>query len=235
MNSSRIDRVLQVLSLVALAPAPTPLKEIGARLGLHPSMVSRIVADLIAGGLLAKVTYRTVTGTPALAALGRSAGKNHPLTGIAREVLHKPMAEREKLSCEFATVVPGGFFHFYKVNRKVSAPELLWRSDLAAVIFAARGDGWEEVCAELAFAAPEGTDLSFPLFKERFQEAQENRLLVNYHGGRFWQVTLPVVCDQIVCALSVSGMDAADMDRSFCSGLAVAIRSRYKEFSNPNA
>ena len=136
MNSSRIDRVLQVLSLVALAPEPTPLKEIGARLGLHPSMVSRIVADLIAGGLLAKVTYRTVTGTPALAALGRSAGKNHPLTGIAREVLHKPMAEREKLSCEFATVVPGGFFHFYKVNRKVSAPELLWRSDLAAVIFA---------------------------------------------------------------------------------------------------
>ena len=93
MTNNRISRVLQVLSLVAFNPEPTKLKEIGTKLGLHPSMVSRIVADLIAGGFLVKSAYRSVIATPALAVLGKSAGKNHPLSRVAREVLQQPVAE----------------------------------------------------------------------------------------------------------------------------------------------
>ena len=182
MINNRISRVLQVLSLVAFNPEPTRLKEIGDKLGLHPSMVSRIVADLIAGGLLVKSAYRSVIATPALAVLGKSAGKNHPLSRIAREVLQQPVSEMG-LSCEFATVAPGGLFHFYQVRRGTPPAEPLWRSDAAAVIFAARGDEWEEVLEELRFAASGEQESEFPRFKERFLEARESLNLINYHAG----------------------------------------------------
>ena len=113
MNSPRTSRVLQLLTLVATNPEPTRLKDISAALGVHPSMVSRMVADLIDGGFLSKSAYRSVTATPLLAVLGRHAGENHPLTQIARQELHSRVEEL-KYSCEFATVTSCGLFHFYK-------------------------------------------------------------------------------------------------------------------------
>ena len=237
MNSPRINRVLQVLSLVAFASKPTQLKDIGLKLGLHPSMVSRIVADLIAGGLLAKVAYRSVVGTPELALLGKKAGENHPLSRIGREILHKPMEEMA-LSCEFVTVVRGGLFHFYKVYRGTPAQKFLWRSDAAAVIFAARGDEWEQVMEELIHAAPEEEILNaFAFFRERFLAAQESRSLINHHSGRYWQLSLPFQCGPTHCALSVAGTAGTDMDKVFytCSRLTAAIRSRCKELSDRDA
>ena len=234
MNSPRINRVLQVLSLVAFASMPTQLKDIGSKLGLSPSMVSRIVADLIAGGLLAKVSYRTVIGTPELAALGKSAGENHPLTRIARETLLRPMVERERVSCEFATLVQGRLYHFCKVLRKEARSPLLF-TDTAAVICAARGDEWEKVLEELSLAFPEDAPSGFPLFKERFLAARENRTLVNHHGGRLWQLTYPVVCGDLCCALSFSGVDSNDMDSSFFARLAARIRANYEGFTQSNA
>jgi DNA-binding IclR family transcriptional regulator len=236
MINNRISRVLQVLSLVAFNPEPTRLKEIGDKLGLHPSMVSRIVADLIAGGLLVKSAYRSVIATPALAVLGKSAGKNHPLSRIAREVLQQPVSEMG-VSCEFATVAPGGLFHFYQVRRGTPPAEPLWRSDAAAVIFAARGDEWEEVLEELRFAAPGEQESEFPRFKERFLEARESLSLINYHAGRFRQMTLPVKCGIFCCALSVSGFDSADQEKTAfeLSRLAARIRSLYNTMLNGDA
>lgn len=236
MTNNRISRVLQVLSLVAFNPKPTKLKEIGTKLGLHPSMVSRIVADLIAGGFLVKSAYRSVIATPALAVLGKSAGKNHPLSRVAREVLQQPVAELG-LSCEFATVAPGGLFHFYQVRRGTPPAEPLWRSDVAAVIFAAKGDEWEQVLEELRFAASGEHDADFPLFRERFLEAKESLNLVNYHSGRFRQMTLPVKCGTFCCALSVSGFAGADQEKiAFeISRLAARIHSLYNNMLTGDA
>ena len=208
MNSPRTSRVLQLLSLVATNPEPTRLKDISAALGVHPSMVSRMVADLIDGGFLAKSAYRSVTATPLLAVLGRHAGENHPLTRIARQELHSRVEEL-KYSCEFATVTPCGLFHFYKRTFGTPAAPPLWRSDLAAVIFAARQTPWEECLAILRSTMPSETD--FPRFRERVEEAAQNPFLLNYHSGRYWQLTLPVRCGETMCALSLAGTAATDM------------------------
>lgn len=236
MTDSRISRVLQVLALAAFNPEPTRLKEIGSRLGMHPSMVSRIVAELIKEGLLAKSAYRSVIPTPALAVLGIRAGKNHPLSRIAREILHQPIAELG-LSCEFAAAAPGGLYHFYQVQRGTPQPEPLWRSDLAAVIYAARGDDWEKILPELELAAGPGYEQGFAFFRERLTAAQESRRLINYHAGRFRQITMPLRCGSIFCALSVAGSSGSDQEKIFfeISRLAAKIRSLYDDFSDSDA
>lgn len=236
MTNTRISRVLQVLSLIAFSSEPVRLKEIGSRLGLHSSMVSRIVSDLIAEGLIAKNAYRSVIAAPDLAVLGLSAGKNHPLSAISAEVLQQPMMQKD-LSCEFATVARGGLYHFYEVRRNTPAPEPLWRSDPAAVIFAAQRKSWETVLEELKFAAPADHDQTFPYFRERFLAAQENGYLMNYHSGRFWQLTSPVSCGGMICALSVAGVRSADYEKisSECARLRTAIRSRYEKLTTADA
>ena len=234
MNSPRTSRVLQLLSLVAMNPKPTRLKEISAVLEVHPSMVSRMVADLIDAGFLTKSAYRSVTATPLLSVLGRQAAENHPLTQIARQVLHGRMEEL-KLSCEFATVTPCGLFHFYKRTQGTPAAAPLWRSDLGAVIFAAEKKQWQECLKILHTTMPSETE--FSLFRERFEEARNNSFLVNYHSGRFWQLTLPVQCGDMTCALSLAGLTAADMAQiQFeLSRLSARIREDFNSRSSGNA
>lgn len=234
MNSPRTSRVLQLLSLVATNPEPTRLKEISAALGVHPSMVSRMVADLIDAGFLAKSAYRSVTATPLLAVLGRHAGENHPLTQIARQELHSRVEEL-KYSCEFATVTSCGLFHFYKRSFGTPAAPPLWRSDLAAVIFAARKNKWEECLPILRSTMPSETD--FPRFRERFEEAVKNPFLINYHSGRYWQLTLAVPCGDTMCALSLAGTESADMTQiQFeLSRLSARIRETFNSRSYSNA
>ena len=228
MRESRISRVFQVLSLIAFNPGPTKLKEIGQKLHLHPSMVSRIVAELAAAGVVTKCAYRSVIGTPALAVLGSAAGKNHPLSAISKRVLHPFFAEHP-LSGEFAAAPPAGLWHFYKITRETPPTAPLWRSDLGAVIFAASRTPWEKVCEYLDAAAPPEVERSFNTFKERFLEAQQNRYLINFHAGRFRQLTIPVLCGDLVCALSVSGQ-IPDQEECFlqCSRLGTKIRSLYE-------
>ena len=71
--------------------------------------------------------------------------------------------------------------------------------------------------------------------KERFLAARENRTLVNHHGGRLWQLTYPVVCGDLCCALSLSGVDSNDMDSSFFARLAARIRANYEGFTQSDA
>ena len=136
MNSSRTERVLQVLNLVVLKQEPVKLKTIGETLGLHPSMVSRIVDDLISGGLLAKCTYRSVIATPALALLGKRAGENHPLARIAEKILPEPL-EKMGLQGDLAVLELNSFYHFFRKWENLPPVETVWNSDAAAVILAA--------------------------------------------------------------------------------------------------
>ena len=209
MKSPRTERILKVLFMAAQSPGPLKLKEISTALEVHPSMVSRMVADLVESGLLAKCAYRSVLPTPMLGTLGLLAGRNHPLTAIARQEL-KTLAEELNLSCEFASLSPLGLFHFYQVRRGTPPPEPMWRSDLAAVIFAMEQTPWEEVLETLNNAVPPAAKGNFENFKVRFESALAMRYLFNTHAGRFRQLTVPVLCGDIACALSFAGLEAAE-------------------------
>ena len=236
MTDSRISRVLQVLSMIAFNPRPTRLREIRERFHLHPSMVSRIVADLIDAGLIAKCAYRSVIGTPALAVMGAAAGKNHPLSAISASVMRRFLAE-EGLSGEFAAAASGGLWHFYRVTRGTPPPEPLWNSDIAAVIFAASKEPWESVREKLDAAAPESVDRAFAPFRERYLEACEKNHLINFHGGRYRQLTLPVHCGELLCAMSVAGDFADRQERIFleCFRMAAKICSLYEKLAENDA
>ena len=236
MKSDRINRVLQVLELVALNPEPTRLKEIGNALQLHPSMVSRIVADLTDSGLIVKCAYRSVIPSPALALLGKKAGENHPLSRIAQEIL-SPFAEKNALSCELTSVTMFGLYQFFAVCRDTPAPAPLWRSDPAAVIFAAGGISDDEVIARLEAVLPPDHKEDLNWFLSRVADAREKRFLINRHAGRFRQLTLPVRCGTLNCALSAAAKNIPDMESLFmeCSRLAVKISSLYDQISNPDA
>ena len=235
MNSPRTNRVLQILALVASNSKPTQLREITAALEVHPSMVSRMVADLVEAGLLTKIAYRSVIATPALALLGQNAAKNHPVSRIVHPLLRKKVEELG-FSCEFSALTSLGLYHFFHVQRGTpgtSAP--LWRSDAAAVCMAAEKKSWEE-CQEFLTAA-ETPEQGVAYFKERFNEASLNWILKNYHAGRFWQITVPVICNDLVFALSFSGLSTADMDKGEfeISKAAAQIKSAYKDIADSNA
>ena len=236
MNSTRINRVLQVHELIALNPEPTRLKEIGDTLQLHPSMVSRIVADLAAGGLIVKCAYRSVIPAPALALLGTKAGENHPLTRITQQLL-QPFAEKNALSCEFAAVTPFGLHHFFYLRYNLPAPAPIWRSDPAAVIFASEGASDEEVRERLKPLTPPDHREDLNRFTARVADARENRFLINRHAGRFCQLTLPVRCGTLFCALSVAAENIPDTESLFmeCSRMAIRISSLYGQISNADA
>ena len=229
MNSPRINRVLQVLNLVALNPAPTRLSAIGAALGLHPSTVSRIIADLVASGLLVKCAYRCVVPAPELALLGLRAGQNHPLTRIARELLPPFLAEAG-LAGDLAAAPANGLYHFFLERRGLPVPEPFRRSDLAAVIFAAEGLTREQALARLRQASPgiEG-DGDAELFFQRMEEAAQGRHLINFHAGRYWQLTLPLQCGPFVCAFSVARTEQPRDEKLFlaCSRMAGRIKAAY--------
>ncbi|MBE6386383.1 MAG: hypothetical protein E7048_12085 [Lentisphaerae bacterium] len=234
MNSPRTNRVLQILAMVASNPKPTSLRSITTALGVHPSMVSRMVSDLIEAGLLTKSSYRNVITTPGVAVLGRNAAKNHPLARISLSLLREP-AESLGFSCEFVTVTPMGLYHFFNVRKGTPPAAPLWNSDPAAVCLAAEGKTPEECQAILdAVDAPEQ---GRALFRERFEAARQNQMLLNYHSGRFWQLSIPVVCGELVCALAFAGLSAADVDKAQveCVKLAGQIRSAYKELIESNA
>ena len=233
MNSPRTNRVLQILALVSASPRPTLLREITAALGVHPSMVSRMTADLIKAGLLAKTSYRSVIATPALALLGHNAAKNHPAAQVALPVL-RSLTVKAGYSCEFATLTAMGLYHFFHVLRGTPAIPL-WRSDCAAVCMAGAKKSWEECLEYLTAAGTPGQGFDF--FRERFEAACQTRILTNRHGGRFWQVSTPVFCGELVCALSFAGTATADMEKAaFEAGQAAdRIRSAYKDFAEGNA
>ncbi|MBQ7694884.1 MAG: helix-turn-helix domain-containing protein [Lentisphaeria bacterium] len=229
MNSPRINRVLQVLNLVALNPAPTRLSAIGAALGLHPSTVSRIIADLAASGLLVKCAYRSVVAAPELALLGLRAGQNHPLTRIARELLPPFLAEME-LAGDLAAAPANGLYHFYVERRGLPAPEPLRRSDLGAVIFAAEGLTREQALERLRRATPGAeADGDRENFLRRMEEAARERHLVNFHAGRFWQLTLPLQCGPFFCAFSVARTEQPRDEKLLlaCSRMVGRIKAAY--------
>ena len=234
MNSPRTNRVLQILAMVASNPKPTSLRSVTAALGVHPSMVSRMVADLIEAGLLTKSSYRCVIPTPGLALLGRNAAKNHPLARVALPLLRESV-ESLGFSCEFVTVTPMGLYHFFNVQRGTPAAAPLWRSDPAAVCLAAEGKSPEE--CQTILDAVDAPEQGRALFRERFEAARQNQMLLNFHSGRFWQLSLPAFCGEQVCALSFAGLSAADVDKAQveCVKLAGQIRSAYKELIESNA
>lgn len=235
MKSPRTERILKILFMAAQHPGPLKLKDISTALEVHPSMVSRMVADLVESGLLAKCAYRSVLPTPMLGTLGILAGRNHPLTAIARQEL-KPLAEELNLSCEFASLSPLGLFHFYQVRRGTPPPEPMWRSDLAAVIFAAEKSSWEEVLAVLSNAAPPEAKGNFENFRLRFESALAMRYLFNTHAGRFRQLTVPVHCGDIVCALSFAGVEAVEATLSKAAKeAAFNISKSWKSVTENNA
>ena len=235
MNSPRTNRVLQILALVSSSPKPTLLKEITAALGVHPSMVSRMTADLIEAGLLTKVTYRSVIATPALALIGQRAAKNHPAAQIALPLLRTRTKELG-YTCEFATLTSMGLYHFYHVLRETPAASVpLWRSDPAAVCMAAEKMSKEECLEYLTRVNAPEQGIAF--FMERFEAASQTQILQNRHQGRFWQLTAPLICGDLVCALSFAGVSTADMEKAEfeVARAAMQIRSAYKEFAEGNA
>lgn len=231
MNSPRTKRVLQILNFVVLRREPVKLKEIGDEFGLHPSMVSRIVADLVSGGLLSRSTYRSVIASPALAMLGKRAGENHPITRIAGELLPAPL-ERMGLYGALSALEMDSFYHFFLKWEHLPLTETIWRSDLAAVIFSSMPE--QETESELLRLLPEGHERERDLFRERIAEAGNKRYLVNFHSGRFWQLTFPLECGSLHCALSVAKQERPENDSVFfeCSRLVSKIRNSYGNWKN---
>ena len=235
MNSPRTNRVLQILALVSANPKPTLLKEITAALDVHPSMVSRMVADLVEAGLLTKIAYRSVVATAEVALLGQRAAENHPVAQAALPMLRSKTAELD-FSIEFATLTSMGLYHFYHVLKGTPETSLaLWRSDPAAVCMAAEKKSWEECMELLTHTATPEQGIFY--FKRRLEEASRHRLLINHHAGRFWQITTPVICGTLVCALSFAGNSAAEISKAELeiSKAAAHIRSAYKDITESNA
>lgn len=231
MNSPRTERVLQILNFVVLSREPVKLKAIGDALGLHPSMVSRIVADLVSGGLLNKCTYRSVIPSPALALLGRRAGENHPVTRIAGEILTGPL-ERMGLYGALSTLEIDSFYHFFWKWEHLPFTETIWRSDSAAMIFAAVPE--QETEEKLRAMVPAENQLELNRFLTRIREGAEKRYLVNFNSGRFWQLTFPVQCGTVNCALTVASVERPEDENIFyeCSKLASRIHSAYGNWKN---
>lgn len=235
MKSERISRIFQVLRMVAANPEPTSLKDISTALELHPSMVSRIVADLAEEGLIAKYAYRSVIPAPELVLLGTKALKNHPLSSIARQVL-LPFLNEKELSADFSVLSASGFCSFFQFRKGGWIAEAAGRADSAAVILASENVSDAEIPGRLKGAFPGAAEM-LPRLMKRIAEARESRFLVNHHNGRFFQLTLPVRCGGFLCGFSVASGKTQETEAllSECFRLGGKIRSLYENLLNTDA
>lgn len=216
MTSPKLTRAIELLKLLSSSKEPVTLKKLGGSLQLEPSMLSRLVTDLTALGLVEKSTYRTISVTPELVQLGFNAADALP----AAQTFKKLLAQNNippGTSAVLASIVMGKLFFFHRSGRKEAFSAQLEHSDLAAMIAAQTENFPYETIPDADRSA----------FCKRAAEAQSRKQLSEEHAGRSRQLVLPVIWHGRPCAVGfLSENPSVDMDRLFICGARIAAKLR---------
>ncbi len=240
MKNKLLEKTFQALEAIALSHKPITLKELSGRLDLNISTLSRIAADLIEAGFVAKSGYRHFEPALGLIRLGQNAMNSSILPRTINPLI-KARAEALGVNGAFAGMEHGQLVYLYRGDafseeQKIGLPwhVPLFRSNIAITILG-RSTSKEEALAMLGRSVKEEDYDNSPKadmneIEELLDHVTKNGYLMRREPLNRWNICFPVEYGGRCYGVSFYG-DRAD-ERNFdrllfeCSLLASRIQSQ---------
>jgi DNA-binding IclR family transcriptional regulator len=192
-----LEKVFNVLELVASCDKPISMKEICEKTGYHPSTASRILADLVEMGYVRKESYRDFILDLGLVPLGQKALSHFPLSRFTGPLIAETAS---KLTCEgaLAGMHRERLVYLYRGSKPLDGATSedfrypLYRSNCGVVILA--GETEEEakrlLTAELS-AESKPLSPTVEEFMRRREKARRNGYALTIQENH-WNVAFPI-------------------------------------------
>jgi len=211
-----LEKVFAVLDVVASGDGPVTLKDIAKRTGLHPSTVSRVLADLAEIGYVRKDSYREFSLDLGLVPLGQKALSHFPLAWLAVPLIAESAA---RLGCHGALVGlhRDRLVYLYRSTLQKGAGTLaedyqfpLHRSNCGTVLLAARQEDEARRLLAASLKAESGRSPAGGLgaLVKRLAAARKEGYATVTDGGD-WNVAFPLAYRGRTFAISLHGTGGA--------------------------
>ena len=236
MKNKLLEKTFQVLEAVAASPEPVSLKELGGRLGINASTLSRIASDLVEAGYFTKSGYRRFEPALGLIRVGQNAVHSSHLPRTVNPLI-QARAEELGVNGAFAGIERGQLVYLYRSdafsrNSRFGLPYRipLYRSNIAIAILA-MGLAEEEAldCFRRDIRAWNGKESELDEIKPLLEHVVRNGYLFRREPEDHWNITFPVEYGGAFYGLAFYGDRAGErnFDRLLfeCSLLASRIRS----------
>ena len=212
MKNKLIGKTLQVLEFVSSSPEPASMKAVAAEFGLAAGTLSRIISDLCEYGLIEKFGYHHVRPSLGMIRLGQDAMMNSSLPRIVPPLI-RSHAEALEAKGAFAGVHRLKLVYLYNSGNTVPGAlglpywEPVLRSRMAAAILgtAYTADELDTLIGSGLGIASDHPDMVF--FHDNCRQVRANGYIAHREQGRGWSVNFPVVCNNKVYGVALSGKD----------------------------
>ena len=239
MKNKLLEKTFQVLEAISASDGPVTLKELGQKLSINTSTLSRITADLVEAGYVFKADYRSFESALGMIRLGQNAAYSSHLPRVVNPMV-KEQVEALGVQGAFAGIDNNQVVYLYRSNAYAAEREYgmpcrvpLYRSNIAIAILAQSLDSGEVLSIfrdSIHRNQAEGEDKSdLEEIRELVENVRKNGYLFRREKGNRWNITFPVEYNGAHYGVSFYG-DRAE-ERNFdrllfeCSLLASRIHS----------
>lgn len=239
MKNKLLEKTFQVLEAISASDGPVTLKELGQKLAINTSTLSRITADLVEAGYVFKADYRSFEPALGMIRLGQNAAYSSHLPRVVNPMV-KAHVERLGVQGAFAGIENRQLVYLYRSDAYATERDYgmpcrvpLYRSNIAIAILAQRLDGGEILSIfreSIHRNRAEGQDKSdLDEIRTLVEHVQKNGYLFRREEKERWNITFPVEYNGDFYGVSFYG-DRAE-ERNFdrllfeCSLLASRLHS----------
>ncbi|MBS1370653.1 MAG: helix-turn-helix domain-containing protein [Lentisphaeria bacterium] len=202
MKNKLLEKTFQVLEAISASEGPVTLKELGGKLAINTSTLSRIAADLVEAGYVFKADYRSFEPALGMIRLGQNAAYSSHLPRAVNPMVKKH-SEELGVQGAFAGIENGQVVYLYRSDAFSDEREYglpcrvpLFRSNIAIAILA-KSIPCEEALAFFRDSIRENhaegqdkTDLDE--IRELIEHVRKNGYLFRRERDHRWNITFPV-------------------------------------------
>jgi len=240
MKNKLLNKTFQVLEAVSSSPEPVSLKTLGERLGIPAGTLSRITADLVEAGCLAKSGYRRFEPALGLIRLGQNAVYSSRLPRTVNPLV-RSRAEALGVNGAFAGIERGQVVYLFRSDAFTKEERLglpyrvsLFHSNIAIAILAMslpREEALERFRDDIRTHG--GGESELDEISSLLDHVVRNGYLLRREPENRWNITFPVEYGGRFYGLAFYGDRAGErnFDRLLfeCSLLATRLRSALAE------
>ena len=119
MKNKLLEKTFQVLEAISASGGPVTLKELGQKLSINTSTLSRIAADLVEAGYVFKADYRSFEPALGMIRLGQNAAYSSHLPRVVNPMV-KAHVERLGVQGAFAGIDSNQVVYLYRSDAYAS-------------------------------------------------------------------------------------------------------------------
>ena len=202
MKNKLLEKTFQVLEAISASDGPVTLKELGRKIAINTSTLSRITADLVEAGYVFKADYRSFEPALGMIRLGQNAAYSSHLPRVINPMV-KEHVEKLGVQGAFAGIDNNQVVYLYRSDAYASEREYgmpcrvpLYRSNIAIAILT-QSRSSEEVLAlfeeSIHRNRAEGeAKADLEEIRALVEHVRKNGYLFRREGRERWNITFPV-------------------------------------------